>query len=335
MYGEKQVFDPIAPGADSKNRARRRIAQWSMILAGSSLVFGACDQTVLDGDLTPQPTRVLVRPADFLGDVVCSEQEGGLQLFQATLLDVSNGLNPPFQLPSSQVISCTQTAVFESIEPGRFYSAKIQAFDQSNLSPQYPGSEIVVNEDGMSISPRGTTMCWGQNGQVAPSFGGAGGMGGNGGAQGEDAIGVEAFLNTPVAVQGCEPLVDSGTPGPTRVAIDITEALGQFQCGGGEGEIESFRVEVDLPSSEQSNDETTGSTSMALGGAGGAGPDDDRTPCGERKIIDVELAQQQWEFDVFAYGSSASTPGWSSRCRAYSRAGVTVEASCDVLLPLP
>src|SRR5690606_26186173 len=69
----------------ARPRAMRRYA-W---LAGATIV--ACSSTPEDPNLVAQPTRVRVSPAAFLGSTPCSDL-GGMRLYQATLLDVTDGL---------------------------------------------------------------------------------------------------------------------------------------------------------------------------------------------------------------------------------------------------
>lgn len=281
----------------------------------------ACSREDVDDNIVRQPTRVRVSPEVFLGDVACSEA-GGMHGYQATLLDVTDGLEGAFQLPSSDVISCRLDAEFELVNSGRRYIALVSGFDRSDIEVQNPGSPIVVDESGKAVSPRWTTTCWGYDNLLPAGMGGApadlDALGGAGGASG--TLGVESFSRTIVTVRGCEPLEGAAAADTAGVSFDISRSLLDIDCGSEAGQIGTFSVRLQ-------------SETEALGGAGGMGGSAGFTPetasCGEVLTLDDVPPAEFLTFVAEGYDAESGAVIWSSTCRALSVAGVTVKASCD------
>lgn len=287
----------------------------------SFLAIYACSRGTSDPALFTQPTRVRVSPSAFLGDTPCSD-EGGMRLYQATLLDVTDGLEASFALPSSDLVACTADVEFEFVESGRYYIAEIRGFDRSDISAAQKGAALAVDESGAPVAPRWETTCYGQDGVTPADFGlgGAGdsAAGGIGGA-GPD-LGIRSFSKTIVTVRGCEPLSDSGTDGNTRVSIGIEDALVDLVCGDGEGEVSTFR---------QKDAEPTGGGSQ--GGAGGA---EGESPTEAAPIVcDGELLIDATPSGVLYYEveglDGTGEVIWETTCQALPREGITVSATCD------
>jgi hypothetical protein len=272
-----------------------------------------------------EPTRVRVSPQVFLGDLVCSE-DGGMHRYQATLLDVTDGLEEAFQLPSSAVVSCKQDVEFEYVKAGRRYIAQVSGFDRSDISAQNPGSPIIVDESGAKTSPRWTTTCWGYDGLEPAGLGGASGeLTGEGGSGGDGpTLGVESFSKTIVTVRGCESLTGSSEQGPTAVSFNIQTALLGLDCGSEAGQIGTFTVALKGDVVPEPPIEG------GAGGAGGApGLSIPTSTCGETLVLsDVPPATY---LTFIAQGLDAVTEEvlWTTECNALSVAGITVQATCD------
>jgi hypothetical protein len=291
------------------------------LLAGAVIV--ACSSTPEDPNLVVQPTRVRVSPAAFLGSTPCSDL-GGMKLYQATLLDVTDGFEGAFTLPSSALVPCTADVEFEFVRPGRYYIAQVKGYDRSDLKVQGPGSPLVTNSTGDLVSERWKTTCWGQDGITRADLGldGQGDESGMGG--GGPVMGVRSFSKTVVTVRGCEPLSDAGEVGRAYVAISIHSALVDAACGNAAGTVGSFRVvdgslEPELPAGE--------------GGLGGnmisEPPPQPTTPCGQTLLIEAEPGAGQTTYAVEGLDAESGETIWTTSCRAIPREGITVVATCD------
>lgn len=292
----------------------------------SALAIYACSNGTSDPSLFTQPTRVRVSPSAFLGDTPCSD-EGGMQLYQATLFDVTDGLEGAFALPSSDLVACTADAEFQYVKAGRYYLAEVRGYDRSDLTVATKGAPLAVDDSGTPVAPRWETTCWGQDGVTPQDFGlggadlgspveeAAGGMGGA-----SPALGVRSFSKTIVTVRGCEPLSDVGTDGKTRVSIAIDKALVDLRCGSGEDEVGFFR----LKPSETAD--------VSAGGAGGAENDaqdgDALVSCGERLLVEAEAGGVVF-YEVEGLSQETGEVIWETSCQALPRVGITVSATCD------
>ncbi len=297
----------------------------------------SCSDSTTSDRIVPPPSRMVVRPIDFLGDVYCGQEEAALSSYQTTLLDVSQSEDLPFALPSSKVVSCTSAVTFEAIEPGRRYVAVISAFEKLGLEPQSPGSPIVVDNDGNSVTPRWRSICWGENGidykiqerellgewgleSTTDDLESAGGAGGSEGAGSFPAIGATAYFNTAINVAGCLPLLDSGELGPTGVSVSLTQSLGAQECGSEGAQIASYQVTL---RGAQTESEVTDD------GMGGAANGED-TSCDKKAELLGLVPSQQVEVEVTAT-SADGLNDYFTVCRGFTRAGAVVETSCDPL----
>lgn len=182
---------------------------------GSALVLAtplggltACNESETEYSSVSHVTRVSMDPDEFVGAVVCS-LSGGFT-YQATLYDVTEGLDRAFQLPSSSVVSCGAKVNFERVVAGHHYIATVIGFDRDDVRVQNPGSTLVVDGEGKLVEPRWSTTCWGTD--ISRDHYGQGGAGpvpdGEGGRSGADDLGVIAYLRTEVVMRGCEPFAD-------------------------------------------------------------------------------------------------------------------------------
>jgi len=261
----------------------------ALLLLGA--LFGCEDETVpVEG--VYHPTLIQVSPEKFLGTVPCRPgATGAMQTYVATIFDVGLDYAPtePFALPSSGPVSCKNPVAFSRVlEPHR-YQARVDAYDRSDLVPLgsddprvTEGVPILVDPaTGARVSPRWTTTC----GASQPTT---------------------ARLATVRTISDCEPLVDSGTPGPTTVEVTIASALGDLQCGSEPGQIERFETGI------------IGSTLRSA-------------LCGETVTFEDVPAVGAVPFTLLAYEPGAEEPRWGSTCDARPAAGITVQATCSPL----
>ena len=103
-------------------------------------------------------------------------------------------------------------------------------------------------------------------------------MGGN---AGDPSLGQIAWQNTAVVVLGCEPLVDSGTPGDTAISVKLDNFLGALSCGDESGEVSTF-TSLALPADAEPTtlEEVLAlfEDSAAMGGMGGMGGNSSGAP---------------------------------------------------------
>lgn len=282
---------------------------------GLFAALASCNESDDDDDhLVQQVTRMSVLPDDFLGPLSCG-LEGGVQAYQATLLDVTDGLQNAFVLPSSSVVHCRSQIFFEFVEPGRKYIAQISAFATTDVQSQFPGSSVIVDDFGRSVVPDWSTTCWGRDSQTT-ALGGAGGEASD--------IGATALELTVVRVRGCEPL-EVGSD--SRVAVDLSPALFGLECGDGPGELARFQVFAH-PDEAELFDGLGGSGGEATGGSRLLG----EASCDERVVVGGLPAGIQTNFMVLAFEEGQQDPTWTTTCTALTRPGVTTPARCNPVL---
>lgn len=283
---------------------------------GLFMALAACGGTDDDDDeLVRQLTRVRVSPEDFLGRLSCG-LEGGMLTYQATLVDVTDGWEHPFVLPSSSVVSCKADINFEFVVPGRRYIAHIAGFDRTDVRSQHPGSPVIVDRDGKSVAPKWSSTCWGDDRTGPLHWGGAGGSV-------PEGLGVEAYDRTVVHVRGCEPLEVEDT---AAVSIGLGQTLFGVQCGDGPAEVFEYHVytlpDAPIPSPQ-----------------GGAGPDEATTHstplaearCEDSVVIRSLVPDLRQDFAVLAFERGATTASWETTCTARPLPGVVTPARCDPL----
>jgi hypothetical protein len=305
----------------------------SPICIGCVLALIACTNSEEVYSSVSHVTRIVVDPNEFLGTLSCGTPEGMVS-YQATLFDVTPGLDAAFQLPSSVVTSCSTKTNFELVEPGHRYMATVVGFDKQGLKFQNPGSPVVVDSSGKSAVPRWSTTCWGTDeaedtlggGGMGPSPDGQGGqMEGQGGSGDAELVGVTSYLSTEMVVKGCEPLQGESST-RTAVAFDLERSMIGFGCGDGPEELSEYSVEL------VDKEEAGG----GVGGAGGSSSADgpEWADCGKVLELDGFRGGQYPNFKVLGYESDSAEPSWVSLCTAYTRYGTTVSARCEGFIEL-
>jgi hypothetical protein len=125
------------------------MARLPLFVAFVALTASGCNNsTATITGVTPS-TAVAVDPIEFLGPVKCGTAAGEMQLYVATLFDVSPrsvlGIgNAELQLPSSAPTGCGVSVLFENILQGREYEAMVQGYDRNDITPLAPGSSKMV-----------------------------------------------------------------------------------------------------------------------------------------------------------------------------------------------
>ncbi len=263
--------------------------------------LGACTGTT---DTTTfsvafQTTSLAVRPVDFLGKVVCTNQAGGMRSYVATATDVTDPAHPLI-LPSSIPTSCSQAVLFRYIEVGHIYIAEVDGYEAPAdalvpLAGPSSGSRHVQlrgDESSAVVPPRWTTAC--------------------------GVAGVRALDDESVPFASCDPLVDHA-PGssPTQIQVDPAATLGALQCSGSSsGTIFAFDV---LPKDP----------ALALLPT---------APCGGAPLVWSEgvSAGTTYDFVVRAYTVDDLTkPTLESTCQVRAREGLSTLADCAPLAPIP
>jgi hypothetical protein len=180
-------------------------------------------------------TIVEVSPALFLQGVPCLEAAGAMRSYVATIWDLDAGRQfgtndpappdpnavpvPPFALPSSSAVACTQPVGFARVIDGHRYRADIAGYDRPGLEPIAAGVPILHDPlTGERVEPRWTGTCGGEEGVIAR----------------------ETRTRT---VGDCTPLVDAAPSELTAVEVRIDSVLGALGCGSEAGQVERFEVE--------------------------------------------------------------------------------------------
>lgn len=297
------------------------------VLAAWSLL-PSCASSSLDTEIIPPKTAILLDPSAFLSSEQCATQPGSPQFYQATLLDITEGLDNAVPGPSSALLNCRTTAYFEQVEAGHLYIAKVEAYDQSGLIVPQPGVALVQDEKGEVVSPKFTTTCWGYDEVLADGWGGAG----NEIPQAE--YGIEAQADSRIYVRGCAPLTNLGEPGPTGVTLKIQPERSGLLCGEKPGQIHRF-----IARTSDSEDPVEELSTGGAGGVGGAGGNEPEEPteepleflCGESVELLELPAHTQLKWQVEAWEQGAEEPSWGTSCQALTVPGQVVSARCELL----
>lgn len=286
------------------------------------LFLMACDSDTDPSDVVEQLTLLRVAPEDFLGTLPC--QEGGVQSYQARLVDVTEGMDAAFALPASHLASCNAETLFQHVGAGRRYIAQIAAFEEDGLRPQNSGSTVVVDSTGQRVEPKWSTICYGDDRVDYSQLGG----GGAGGAKPEaEALGVEAYFKTTTTIRGCTPFASDSAS--TTLTFDAAALLVGLSCGVEAGQVDSFSVSGEFagpPGPEP-----------AVGGNGGAGgapgaEANGRTPCGDPLEVSGLSAGKELTFSLSAYEADSETPAYTTTCIGKPVQGVSTAATCDPIL---
>jgi len=237
---------------------------------------------------------IVVNPEYFDNAVSCIADPGGMQVYVATLFDVTPDQQAAApSLPSSPPTACTTQVGFGYVEPGRQYRAEIDAYDRSDLTPLTPGNRLLqrAGSSGELIAPRWRASCGNpvttEAGALDPNLGFFAGP-------------ARASLNASVTVMGCTPFVDgASSPGDTAIRIDLGAALGDLNCGSSPGQVFNYTVQRQ----------------------GGSEPSF-TSACDEPVIFSDLTPGQTYFFEIYAFESSASVGDPSADASA-SDASVT------------
>jgi hypothetical protein len=142
------------------------MARLPPIVAFLALAAAGCNNSSATIVGVTPSTAVAVDPLEFLGPVKCGTAPGEMQLYVATLSDVSRrsvlGIGSTnLVLPSSAPTGCGVSVLFENILQGREYEAAVQGYDRNDITPLAPGSNVMLeclrwntdNLDGGNASP--------------------------------------------------------------------------------------------------------------------------------------------------------------------------------------
>lgn len=166
---------------------------WALVpslLSASSVACTGDDD--VDDDRVVQ-TGVVVDPAEFLGDLPCADIDGAPKSYIATVIPVSDQMNPSAVLGPAAPVSCGTPVVFTEIVGGETYGARISVFD-------------VPADQAANAAPAWTTTC---------------------GLSGAGAADVVAGKQT--RIRGCTALQGAGTA-TTSIVVDATTAVGSLGC---------------------------------------------------------------------------------------------------------
>jgi hypothetical protein len=248
------------------------------------------------------PTSVAVSPHAFLGSVPCSNQEGALRSYVATLTDVTP-LDPDvgaaagtvnFTLPSSPPTPCSENIVFRYVIPGHQYKAVIDGYERyaSELTPASYASDLTPDKTHSSGS---RTMMLKADDTVVPARLTA------------SCDPVTARLDTEVTFTTCSPPTDTGSV-ITGVRVEPRATLGLLACEG-DGRITSFKVTPD---------------DLALASFTGLGCAD-----GVARYTEGIEPGKNYTFTVSALKLDGDE--LSACCSAKAQGGLVVDAICDPL----
>lgn len=274
-------------------------------LAGAALVSAACSS---DGGDTPgvtHPTMIEVNPADFLGQLPCSNEAGSVRRYVATLFDVTGdgagGSSQDeaadgqgcggFQLPSSEPTRCSTSVGFGYVVAGRRYCVEVDGYDSDAIEPRGTGIRQMVEGNGDDDAPPAADAA-----SVSPSWTAR-------------CEGAQAFGSTVVRAAGCDAFDPQPDPSaPSEVVLSTAELLGDFECGSEPGQVEELTLTARYsgqPASEQT------------------------FLCGEEPRFSGLPGNTSLTIDVVARGSGGVLAGAS--CHALTVPGTTVVAQCTRL----
>jgi hypothetical protein len=195
------------------------------------------------------PTMIEISPDTFLGEVPCTEQPGGLTRYVATLTDVTARLEAAggngaggaddgaageadFALPSSTPVPCLSGVGFGFVVPGRKYEALIEGYDTDQVVPRAQGSRLMVQMEPVddvttpealqaiatapALSPRWSASCR-----------------------------ATTAVSRTVLQASCDEFV-AAEGGTSDLRIDVSQLLGDLQCGDEPGQVARLNVSLDV-----------------------------------------------------------------------------------------
>jgi hypothetical protein len=276
------------------------------------------------------PTYIEVDPAEFENDVACASSGGNLRWYVATLVDVTpdqDGKPLDFRLPSSPPTNCSESVFFSGVVAQGFtlgvwheahrYVAEIEGYRESSLRPQHEGSRVMTS-GGKTVDPDWVGSCGSAKSSLDPL------LGVDAGSSDAPDAGFEThflgpampFPSQTVTIHGCSLTSLAASSDETRIAVDISSALGQLECGNEPGQVARFEA-------------TLGDEVRAA-------------DCGKTALFRNVPAENFVEFEVVAFTSSSFADGgaaepeaaWTTTCYQKAALGQQLVARCDPLVPL-
>jgi hypothetical protein len=267
---------------------------FALVAAGLSALVGCNNSGVAEGSVT-HPTLIEVAPESFLGGVPCTEREGGLTRYVATLTDEDNG----FRLPSSPPAPCTAGVGFGFVVPGRRYTVQIDGYDSALLAPRAPGSPLMVaaaaGSDPATIASAALrSPAW--SAECSPT---------------------RSSAYTVIRAAGCTTLTATSDkpPSPTEVRVGTAALLGDLECGSGPGQVARLSATLDAGEPEPRVVE------VACGEA-------------DELVFTGVPARRAVTAFVSAFEADGAEAFAGARCRAFTLPDASVEASCSRLSEL-
>jgi hypothetical protein len=259
-----------------------------------SLLLWACGSEST-GAVAEQDTMVAISPDDFLGGVACADRAGAMQRYVATLIDVTDGLvDAGSEVNNFALPSSGPVACTHAVGFGRVVA-------EHRYIADIDGYEQTDLEPAAAGSP--LMLDADTHELVTPRWHTRCGQVGALGAAGP----VSPLDLRTVYVTGCEPLVALSRPPLAAVRVAVDGALGMLRCGEVSGTVDHFSLS--LPASGDARE----------------------APCGQSLILVALTPGQLVQMDLAAFEADATTPRWSTHCRAVAAAGSLVDASCDLL----
>jgi hypothetical protein len=249
----------------------------------------APESTLPQGTLVP--TGIKLSPDEFLAGVPCGTQTGAMQSYVATLIDVSDALNP-FVLPSSPPTPCAIPTDFRYLVVNDSYVAEIDGYTQ-------PVAQLIPINGNAS----GSRHMLLDNIPVVPRWNGDCGAG-----PGNQAVASSDF---DVEMRHCTPLRDLEGGVSTGIEIDPTSVLGdQLACGDAGGNVSYFTIKADDPTLPSQHPKTCTSDLLPIW------------------LYDVGVvAGRQYQFEVTTKDVNNATIG-TSVCTATALKGLITLAAC-------
>lgn len=262
-------------------------------------VAGCDDSDALDPVYTV-PTSVVIDPAAIRDIVPCSDAQGAMRSYVATVTDRTDPEHE-ITLPSSGPTPCSQRVDFRFVVAGHVYTAVIDGYEQraSELAP--------VGGEG-SGSRHMVEATWGEAEDQAPEVKPRWRIGCEPPRDSDGSLRpVQEGASSPL--ERCTLDEDRGSTTPTTIEVDPGAALGSLRCAGDGGEISAFDVRP------------VGSGLPAVLGVA--------CPPAEPVRYSAGLVPgQEYEFRIEATGPGGA---WAATCQARAAEGITVAAACTPL----
>jgi hypothetical protein len=301
-----------------KVAATRLRVKFSGALAFSALlligVASACNQTAaVNTSYIPISSGLIVSPSLFSDGVPCGPAPGAMKVYRATLFNVTEEEETRHAV--SGLISCDRDALFEGVTVGDRYVAEVEAFDADDLTVR---SGKVLDDDGDVVQPTWTTRCEGSR---------SAGEGGTGGEASE--IGVYAYRESRLFVDGCAALSRNTSAGPTGARFRFGDAFPGVDCLSEDGGATSFAVS---PTEGNSDDSSADASFGGVGGTGGESgeePEASSASCDEAIVLEDLAPDRTYSFSVEAFRAQETEAAWTAACRVRTTLGVVASPECD------